>query len=194
MQTKRVKRVQRTTIPMRILGRAEDAKCFSFSSFSFWGNWKTVNDCSYVWSKPQDSGSWLDGLTYTEKVKLHLSRALIMNPEVIVLQRPLHHYDTWRTTIDLSCVTHRMVKPQYPWHLPDRKDRNCKPSFPDWVSQQGAMVQDVPCRPGVHAVWGLQNLPTGHGHTESPCARERFVSFRGVCRLGRDADLKMEME
>lgn len=41
----------------------------------------------------EDAGTWLDGLTYTEKVKLHLSRALIMNPEVIVLQRPLHHYD-----------------------------------------------------------------------------------------------------
>lgn len=41
----------------------------------------------------EEAGTWLDGLTYTEKVKLHLSRALIMNPEVIVLQRPLHHYD-----------------------------------------------------------------------------------------------------
>ncbi|CAL1151781.1 unnamed protein product [Cladocopium goreaui] len=37
--------------------------------------------------------SWLENLTYTEKVKLHLARALLMNPEVLVLQRPLHHYD-----------------------------------------------------------------------------------------------------
>eukprot|EP00747_Dinoflagellata_sp_TGD_P010577 gnl/TRDRNA2_/TRDRNA2_119947_c2_seq1.p1 gnl/TRDRNA2_/TRDRNA2_119947_c2~~gnl/TRDRNA2_/TRDRNA2_119947_c2_seq1.p1 ORF type:complete len:501 (+),score=77.65 gnl/TRDRNA2_/TRDRNA2_119947_c2_seq1:3-1505(+) len=36
---------------------------------------------------------WQEELTYTEKVKLHLARALIMNPEVAVLQRPLHHYD-----------------------------------------------------------------------------------------------------
>jgi len=42
----------------------------------------------------EEAGAWLDGLTYTEKVKLHLARALIMNPEVIVLQRPLHHYDS----------------------------------------------------------------------------------------------------
>lgn len=47
----------------------------------------------------QEAGTWLDGLTYTEKVKLHLSRALIMNPEVIVLQRPLHHYDSWSCSI-----------------------------------------------------------------------------------------------
>lgn len=37
--------------------------------------------------------SWQEQLTYTEKVKLHLARALIMNPEVLVLQRPLHHYE-----------------------------------------------------------------------------------------------------
>eukprot|EP00437_Effrenium_voratum_P005659 CAMPEP_0181427244 /NCGR_PEP_ID=MMETSP1110-20121109/16071_1 /TAXON_ID=174948 /ORGANISM="Symbiodinium sp., Strain CCMP421" /LENGTH=824 /DNA_ID=CAMNT_0023550449 /DNA_START=48 /DNA_END=2522 /DNA_ORIENTATION=+ len=36
---------------------------------------------------------WQESLTYSEKVKLHLARALIMNPEVLVLQRPLHHYD-----------------------------------------------------------------------------------------------------
>ncbi|CAE7530256.1 ABCB10, partial [Symbiodinium natans] len=37
--------------------------------------------------------SWMGSITYTEKVKLHLARAFIMNPEVMVLQRPLHHYD-----------------------------------------------------------------------------------------------------
>ena len=33
--------------------------------------------------------AWQESLTYSEKVKLHLARALIMNPEVLVLQRPL---------------------------------------------------------------------------------------------------------
>merc|ERR1719399_2398038 len=32
------------------------------------------------------------GLRYTERAKIHLARALIANPEVLVLQRPLHHY------------------------------------------------------------------------------------------------------
>ena len=45
-----------------------------------------------TWSQPANSG-WMEGLTYTEKVKMCLARALIMNPEVMVLQRPLHHYD-----------------------------------------------------------------------------------------------------
>jgi len=45
-------------------------------------------------SKSQDDNeSWSEALTYSEKVKIHLARALIMNPEVLVLQRPLHHYD-----------------------------------------------------------------------------------------------------
>lgn len=36
---------------------------------------------------------WLDVLTYGERVKIHLARAFIMNPEVLVLQRPLHSGD-----------------------------------------------------------------------------------------------------
>ncbi|CAE6952725.1 phnC2 [Symbiodinium sp. CCMP2592] len=47
--------------------------------------------------------SWLSSINYTEKVKLHLARAFIMNPEVMVLQRPLHHYDanTAKIVLDL---------------------------------------------------------------------------------------------
>eukprot|EP00746_Dinoflagellata_sp_MGD_P082955 gnl/MRDRNA2_/MRDRNA2_32985_c0_seq1.p1 gnl/MRDRNA2_/MRDRNA2_32985_c0~~gnl/MRDRNA2_/MRDRNA2_32985_c0_seq1.p1 ORF type:complete len:588 (+),score=99.87 gnl/MRDRNA2_/MRDRNA2_32985_c0_seq1:120-1766(+) len=35
---------------------------------------------------------WQEPLTYTEKVKTHIARAFIMNPEVMVLQRPLYHF------------------------------------------------------------------------------------------------------
>jgi len=38
-------------------------------------------------------GGWQGSLSYTETCKMHLARALIMNPEVVVLQRPLHSYD-----------------------------------------------------------------------------------------------------
>jgi len=37
---------------------------------------------------------WQDALTLTTRAKIHLARALIMNPEVLVLQKPLIHYDT----------------------------------------------------------------------------------------------------
>eukprot|EP00930_Biecheleria_cincta_P057486 TRINITY_DN43419_c0_g1_i1.p1 TRINITY_DN43419_c0_g1~~TRINITY_DN43419_c0_g1_i1.p1 ORF type:complete len:406 (+),score=61.28 TRINITY_DN43419_c0_g1_i1:117-1220(+) len=36
--------------------------------------------------------TWQRELTYTEKVKLHFARAFLMNPEVMVLQRPCHHF------------------------------------------------------------------------------------------------------
>ncbi|CAE7412923.1 ABCB10 [Symbiodinium pilosum] len=39
------------------------------------------------------NSSWQDSLTYSEKVKICLARALLMNPNLMVLQRPLHHYD-----------------------------------------------------------------------------------------------------
>jgi len=35
---------------------------------------------------------WANDLSYSEKCKLHVARALIMNPEVMVMQRPLYHY------------------------------------------------------------------------------------------------------
>jgi len=36
---------------------------------------------------------WQDKLCRSDKAKLHLARALIVNPDVLVLQRPLSHYD-----------------------------------------------------------------------------------------------------
>eukprot|EP00747_Dinoflagellata_sp_TGD_P062662 gnl/TRDRNA2_/TRDRNA2_153115_c0_seq1.p1 gnl/TRDRNA2_/TRDRNA2_153115_c0~~gnl/TRDRNA2_/TRDRNA2_153115_c0_seq1.p1 ORF type:complete len:513 (+),score=97.25 gnl/TRDRNA2_/TRDRNA2_153115_c0_seq1:193-1539(+) len=47
---------------------------------------------------------WRDLLSYTEKVKVHLARALIMNPEVLVLSRPLHHYDDETSREVLSII------------------------------------------------------------------------------------------
>merc|ERR1719265_1164095 len=31
-------------------------------------------------------------MNYVEKAKIHLARALIVNPEVLVMQRPLYHF------------------------------------------------------------------------------------------------------
>lgn len=36
--------------------------------------------------------NWQEQLTYTERAKLHLVRALVVNPEVLVLDRALYHY------------------------------------------------------------------------------------------------------
>jgi len=42
--------------------------------------------------EPKDC-KWIEVVRYSEKAKLHLARALIMNPEVMVLQRPLLHFN-----------------------------------------------------------------------------------------------------
>lgn len=39
------------------------------------------------------SQQWLNTITYSEKVMISLARALIMNPEVLILYRPFHHFD-----------------------------------------------------------------------------------------------------
>jgi len=36
--------------------------------------------------------AWMSNISYTERAKIHLARAFIMNPEVLILQRPLLHY------------------------------------------------------------------------------------------------------
>jgi len=45
-----------------------------------------------VTPEPPDS-AWIRTLNYSERAKLHLARAFIMNPEVMVLQRPLSHFN-----------------------------------------------------------------------------------------------------
>jgi len=42
----------------------------------------------------QDEGvQWLQCLSRSEQAKVHLARAFIMNPEVLVLQHPFKHFD-----------------------------------------------------------------------------------------------------
>merc|ERR1719277_787326 len=41
----------------------------------------------------KELAQWFDKLNYTEKVKIHLARAFIMNPEILVMHRPLYHFD-----------------------------------------------------------------------------------------------------
>jgi len=40
----------------------------------------------------KELAAWFEKLNYTEKVKIHLARAFIMNPEVLVMHRPLYHF------------------------------------------------------------------------------------------------------
>jgi len=43
--------------------------------------------------KKKELAQWFDKLNYTERAKLHLARAMIMNAELMVMHRPLFHFD-----------------------------------------------------------------------------------------------------
>jgi len=47
---------------------------------------------------------WFEKLTHTEMFKVHLARALIMNPEVIVYHRPLSHFSTEKSKLMLGAL------------------------------------------------------------------------------------------
>lgn len=59
--------------------------------------------------KAQDAG-WQDALTYTEIVKVHVARAFIMNAEVMVLQRPLHHFEATAAELILSMLKRHVLE------------------------------------------------------------------------------------
>jgi len=52
---------------------------------------------------PED-GAWQGKISYSEKAKLHIARALIMNPEVMVLQRPLAHFNDYQEDCVLQLI------------------------------------------------------------------------------------------
>lgn len=49
--------------------------------------------------------AWQDTLHSAERSKLHLARALIANPEVLVLQRPMHAFDEFESLQVLGAIT-----------------------------------------------------------------------------------------
>eukprot|EP00928_Gymnodinium_smaydae_P006106 TRINITY_DN12127_c0_g2_i4.p1 TRINITY_DN12127_c0_g2~~TRINITY_DN12127_c0_g2_i4.p1 ORF type:complete len:235 (-),score=26.38 TRINITY_DN12127_c0_g2_i4:24-728(-) len=85
--------------PMATAEKAEPQSCISSARSDV-----SAACCSHFIKLSSDEASgvdkeklstleWHERLTYTEKVMMHLARAFIMNPEVMVLQRPLHHFN-----------------------------------------------------------------------------------------------------
>jgi len=68
---------------------SSDEETFSTSS-------KCCSSSCCAFAKTDDidfpDSSWVDKLTYTDKVKIGLARALLLNPEMLVLHRPFHHF------------------------------------------------------------------------------------------------------
>jgi len=50
------------------------------------------------------AGDWHNKFNFVEKAKIHLARALIVNPEVLILQRPFAHYGQAQTAVLMTCL------------------------------------------------------------------------------------------
>jgi len=50
------------------------------------------------------AGEWHSKFNFVEKAKIHLARALIVNPEVLILQRPFAHYGQSQTKDLTKCL------------------------------------------------------------------------------------------
>jgi len=57
-----------------------------------------------VESRQKDLGVWFQKLNYTDKVKIHLARAFIMNPEIMLLHRPLLHFSDETSRLVLTLI------------------------------------------------------------------------------------------
>lgn len=70
------------------LGRTEEVKGFGgFATSNRRGSFSGEQDLTF------HDMDWLHGLSYAQRAKLNLARALIVNPEILLLQRPLSHFD-----------------------------------------------------------------------------------------------------
>merc|ERR1712087_589393 len=73
---------------------------------------------------------WHEFLSNSELAKVHLARALIMNPEVLVLQRPLCHYDETVKAEVMKILDEHVKMRGYKQHRGgDRLNRRPRPLF-----------------------------------------------------------------
>jgi len=114
--------------------------------------------------------SWVDILTYAERVKLNLARALVMNPEVLVLQRPFH--DGGIATLLLE-VIHEFVRERGVCMLPgSAKHRVSRTCFFTPENLEQAAKADV--------IWEIDDFTNGVVEItkEQARSRERDLAIR----------------
>lgn len=97
----------------------------------------------------EPSGMWQEKLTSLDRAIVHLARAFLMNPEILVLQRPLSNFATDRARIVLDNVFKGFVHKKGVC-LPEagQADRRPRTLFFVCESQEQAQVADV--------VWALE--------------------------------------
>jgi ABC-type multidrug transport system fused ATPase/permease subunit len=67
---------------------------------------KSAVECAqeFTDTEAEDGTSWQSSLTATEKMKLNFARAVIYNPEVLLIERPLFPYDQDSSALIMKCL------------------------------------------------------------------------------------------
>lgn len=112
--------------------------------------------------QPEDD-SWQEKLSSTEKAKMHLARALIMNPEVMVLHRPLFHYDPPVAEVIMTCLKEHVENRGFHVSKVDRDRRRPRTVFFTPTSPAQAEQADVVWRAEFQSV---EEIPKDQLHKE----------------------------
>lgn len=120
--------------------------------------------------------AWLDRLTSTEKCRVHLARALIMNPEVLVLQKPLSSYSPEMAKMATNILSQYVRGRGLCLPEAGLKDRRPRTLFYSTVSGKGTLGDEV--------VWELKPIKP---NTALPCSIEDVSErFRSELRANWD--------
>ena len=101
---------------------------------------------------------WQESLSFQEKAKLHIARALIMNPEIMILEKPLMNFDDREAElvvgvlrefvsnrgVALSAATRDQRRPRTCFYSAERVELGI--AMPDvlWKSEGGMVVAEQP--------------------------------------------------
>merc|ERR1712085_93487 len=92
---------------------------------------------------------WQEKVSSSEKAKIHLTRALIMNPEVLVLHRPDMNYDTKTSHAILAALQSFVSNRGFQLAPESRHRRRPRTCFFTPTTFDGANTTDL--------VWAVEN-------------------------------------
>lgn len=113
-----------------------------------------------------------DTLSHTELAKVHLARALVLNPELLILQRPLRAYTPGAANVTMSVIQEHVAgRGLFPLDVSrKRRPRTCLFS-PETADQAG--LADV--------IWQIEAQVQPDGHRE----KIKSIVYETSCNLVR---------
>ena len=101
---------------------------------------------------------WMPKLTYTDQAAIHLARAFVMNPEVLVMHRPTIHFDSDRAD-NVYRLLHEYVECRGIELPPSERDRRRpRTCFMTTSSREEATSADVLIEVGEVAVGVVREI------------------------------------